>query len=101
MTASQASKGANPQVTDPPKYGDLSWGQDFGRGLSLSLAFAGIFVLGWVIGRFVDHWLGTAPWGQIVGSLLGFALSFVTVLYAVQVYWGEGSGASQRGERRE
>jgi F0F1-type ATP synthase assembly protein I len=101
MTASQASKGANPQVTDPPKYGDLSWGQDFGRGLSVSFVFAGIFVLGWVMGRFVDHWLGTAPWGQIVGSLLGFALSFVTVLYVVQAYWGEGSDPSQRGERRE
>jgi F0F1-type ATP synthase assembly protein I len=101
MATSQASKGANPQVTDRPKYGDLSWGQDFGRGLSLSLAFAGIFVLGWVTGRFVDHWLGTAPWGQIVGSLLGFALSFVTVLYVVQIYWGEGSDFSQRGERRQ
>jgi F0F1-type ATP synthase assembly protein I len=101
MTASHASKGANPQVTDPPKYGDLSWGQDFGRGLSVAFAFAGIFVLGWVIGRFVDHWLGTAPWGQVVGSLLGFALSFVTVLYVVQAYWGEGSDPSQRGERRQ
>lgn len=86
-------------MNDRPKYGDLSWGQDFGRGLSVSLAFAGIFVLGWVMGRFVDHALGTAPWGQLVGSLLGFALGFVTVLYSVQNYWGEDSKASQGGER--
>jgi F0F1-type ATP synthase assembly protein I len=88
-------------VTDRPKYGDVAWGQDFGRGLSLALAFAGIFVLGWLMGRFVDHWLGIAPWGQVVGSLAGFALSFITVLYAVQSYWGEGSSTSQRGERRQ
>jgi F0F1-type ATP synthase assembly protein I len=88
-------------VENRPKYGNLAWQQDFGRGLSVALAFAGIFVLGWLLGRFVDHRMGTAPWGQLVGSLLGFALSFVTVLYAVQVYWGEGSGTSQRGERRQ
>ena len=84
-------------MTDPPKYGDLSWGQDFGRGLSVAMAFAGIFVLGWVIGRFVDHALGTDPWGQLVGSLLGFALAFITVLYAVQSYWGDASTA-QKGD---
>ena len=88
-------------MDDRPKYGDLSWQRDFGRGLSLSLAFAGIFVLGWVAGRFVDHRFGTEPWGQVVGSMLGFALSFVTVLYAVQSYWGDSSGTKQGGKRPE
>ena len=83
-----------------PRYVDLSWGQDFGRGLSLALAFAGIFVLGWVAGRVFDRWLGTAPWGQVVGSLLGFALSFVTVYYGVQSYWGEASRGAQGKERQ-
>jgi F0F1-type ATP synthase assembly protein I len=88
-------------VEDRPKYGDLSWQQDFGRGLSLSLAFAGIFVLGWVAGRFVDHRFGIDPWGQVVGSMLGFALSFITVLYAVQIYWGDSPGTGQGGKRRQ
>jgi F0F1-type ATP synthase assembly protein I len=87
-------------VENRRKYGDLSWQQDFGRGLSLALAFAGIFVLGWAAGRFVDHRFGTQPWGQVVGSMVGFALSFVTVLYAVQIYWGESSGTGEEGKRR-
>jgi F0F1-type ATP synthase assembly protein I len=87
-------------VENRPKYGDPAWQQDFGRGLSLSLAFAGIFILGWLAGRFVDHRFGTEPWGQVVGSMLGFALSFATVLYSVQSYWGGDSGTAKKGDRR-
>ncbi len=38
----------------------------------------------WFLGRLVDNWLGTEPWGQIVGALLGWVGGFLHVYYATQ-----------------
>jgi F0F1-type ATP synthase assembly protein I len=53
-------------------------------GLSLAFEFAGAVFLFWFLGRLVDNWLNTEPWGQVVGSLLGWAGGFAHVYYATQ-----------------
>ncbi len=57
---------------------------DAAKGLSLAFEFAGAVVLFWFLGKLVDGWLGTAPWGQIVGSVLGWIGGFLHVYYATQ-----------------
>jgi ATP synthase protein I len=53
-------------------------------GLSLAFEFAGAVFLFWGLGWLVDRWLGTEPWGQLVGALLGWGGGFLHVYYAVQ-----------------
>ncbi len=53
-----------------------------GQGMAMRLAtefVAGILV-GGAIGRFVDGWLGTSPWGLIVFLLAGFAAGVLNAL---------------------
>ncbi len=55
-----------------------------GAGLSLAFEFAGAVFLFWFFGRLVDNWLGIEPWGQIIGSLLGWVGGFLHVYYATK-----------------
>lgn len=55
-----------------------------GAGLSLAFEFAGAVFLFWFFGRLVDNWLGTEPWAQIIGSLLGWVGGFLHVYYATK-----------------
>lgn len=55
-----------------------------GAGLSLAFEFAGAVFLFWFLGRLVDNWLGIEPWGQIIGSLLGWVGGFLHVYYATK-----------------
>ena len=57
---------------------------DAAKGLSLAFEFAGAVLLFWFLGKLVDGWLGIAPWGQIVGSVLGWIGGFLHVYYATQ-----------------
>ena len=52
--------------------------------MSLAFEFAGAVFLFWLFGRLFDNWLGTEPWGQIVGALLGWVGGFLHVYYATQ-----------------
>ncbi len=52
------------------------------KGMSLAFEFAGAVFLFWAVGRFADTRLGTEPWGQIVGSLIGWLGGFLHVYYA-------------------
>lgn len=61
-----------------------AWGPDAGRMLSLAFEFAGAVLMFWFFGRLVDGWLDVEPWGQVVGSLLGWVGGFLHVYYAVQ-----------------
>lgn len=54
---------------------------EMGRGLSLAFEFAGAVALFWFAGRLIDDWLGTEPWAQIVGSVLGWVGGFLHVYY--------------------
>jgi F0F1-type ATP synthase assembly protein I len=69
------------------------------RGLSLAFEFAGAVFLFWLIGRLVDTWLGIEPWGQVIGSLIGWAGGFMHVYYATQRPSGR-AGVPGKVERR-
>ena len=69
-------------MSNPPgKYGSRG---EAARGMSLAFEFAGAVFLFWFLGRLFDNWLGTEPWGQIVGALLGWVGGFLHVYYATQ-----------------
>ena len=57
---------------------------DLAKGLSLAFEFAGAVILFWFLGKLVDGWLGTEPWGQVVGSVLGWVGGTLHVYYASQ-----------------
>jgi F0F1-type ATP synthase assembly protein I len=38
----------------------------------------------WLVGRAIDGWLGTEPWAQVVGAVLGWGIGFLYVYYAAQ-----------------
>ena len=59
--------GSNREVGDGYRY--VALGITFGLGIVLFMGF------GWL----VDRWLGTIPWGTLIGTLLGSVLSFVNV----------------------
>jgi F0F1-type ATP synthase assembly protein I len=52
--------------------------------MSLAFEFAGAVFLFWFLGRLVDGWLGTEPWAQLAGSLVGWLGGFLHVYYATQ-----------------
>jgi len=43
------------------------------KGIQLGYGFLGALLAGTALGYFVDRWLGSAPWGLIIGFVLGFA----------------------------
>lgn len=53
-------------------------------GLTLAFEFAGAVFLFWFLGWLVDGWLDIRPWGQIVGSVIGWVGGFLHVYYASQ-----------------
>jgi F0F1-type ATP synthase assembly protein I len=53
-------------------------------GLAVALGFAVIVVVCWLAGRVLDDWLGTDPWFQIVGAVIGWLFGTVVVYYASQ-----------------
>jgi F0F1-type ATP synthase assembly protein I len=66
-----------------------SFGRDASRGfaqaaqgLGLALGFVVPVIVLWLGGRVLDGWLNTAPWAQVVGTLLGWSLGFLYVLQA-------------------
>ena len=67
-----------------------SSGYNTGSGLSLAFEFAGAVFLFWFLGKLVDGWLGIEPWGQVVGSVIGWVGGFLHVYYATQRRSGEG-----------
>lgn len=57
---------------------------DLAKGLSLAFEFVGAVVLFWFLGRLVDNWLGIEPWGQVVGSVIGWVGGFLHIYYKTQ-----------------
>ncbi len=51
------------------------------RGLSVALGFVGVAVAFWFLGRWLDGLLGTEPWIQVAGAIVGWGLGVVTVYY--------------------
>lgn len=73
-------------VPRPKPFVEFSQGSTAGaaKGMSLAFEFAGAVFLFWLVGRFADTRLGTEPWGQIIGSLIGWLGGFLHVYYKVQ-----------------
>lgn len=66
-------------------------GSDMAKGMSqasygLSVAFGFVLTLlaGWGLGRVLDNWLGTEPWIQVVGAVIGWVGGVFVVYYAAQ-----------------
>jgi F0F1-type ATP synthase assembly protein I len=51
-------------------------------GLSVAFGFVGCVLGCWFVGRLLDDWLGTEPWMQVVGAVLGWVLGVVVVVHA-------------------
>jgi F0F1-type ATP synthase assembly protein I len=95
---------ASHQMSKSPDNGGI--GRDMGRGfaeasqgLSLALGFVLPVIVLWLGGRALDGWLGTHPWAQVVGSLLGWVLGFAYVYYGSRRMSG-GSQGNVRGPQR-
>jgi ATP synthase protein I len=52
---------------------------------SAGLAFGMAVILGAALGYWIDRWMGTSPWGFLVGFLLGLAAGMVNVFRAAGV----------------
>ena len=66
----------------PSPRGD--WKSDAANMMSLGFEFAGAVLLFWFLGRLVDGWLGTEPWVQLAGAVLGWVGGTLHVVVAVQ-----------------
>ena len=80
------------------RVGGFRGSPEFGRGLSLAFEFAGAVFLFWLLGRLVDNWLGTEPWFQVIGSLIGWAGGFLHVYYATKSHMKRPAASRSRGK---
>jgi F0F1-type ATP synthase assembly protein I len=71
-------------------FGDTA--KAWGMGLDLVVTTIGGFILGWGF----DWWLGTGPWGAIIGLGLGFVVAMVRLVrYSIK------ADAKEQSERRQ
>ncbi len=52
--------------------------------MSLAFEFAGAVFLFWLIGKLLDGWLGTDPWAQVIGGVVGWIGGIVHVYVHTQ-----------------
>ncbi len=53
-------------------------------GLSVALGFVAAVMIFWLAGKVLDGWLGTEPWAQVVGAVVGWVAGVFVVVYAAQ-----------------
>ena len=51
------------------------------RGHAAAIGFVLVVLLFFGAGRLLDGWLGTEPWGTVIGSIAGWVLGVVVVYY--------------------
>jgi ATP synthase protein I len=68
----------------------------YGQALKLSSEFIAGVVVGVGLGWFIDRLAGTAPWGLIVGLLLGFGAGILNVLRSAGLASEFGQGGKPR-----
>ena len=73
---------AKPSPADKPKQPvDMT---ETAKAWGVALDFVITTVAGAVVGWLLDRWLGTKPWGTVVGLGLGFATAFVRIIRFTQ-----------------
>jgi F0F1-type ATP synthase assembly protein I len=78
----EVGKGQVWEMSKPPGRYDPRG--DAARGMSLGVEFVGTVFVFWLIGRLIDNWLGTEPWGQVVGAVIGWVGGILHVYYKTQ-----------------
>jgi F0F1-type ATP synthase assembly protein I len=71
-------------VANEGRKGPAGSAGEAAKGLSLAFDFAGAVFIFWFLGRLLDNWLHIDPWGQVVGSLVGWVGGFLHVYYATK-----------------
>ena len=66
----------------------------FGLGLRIGIELVSALAVGVGLGYLADRFIGTRPWGVIVGFFLGAAAGMVNALRAMREMEGRGSGSS-------
>lgn len=85
-----ARKAADPNAESP----DAARGRAMGKGFRLASELVAAMIVGPGLGLGVDRLAGTAPWGLLVGILLGFAAGVRNVAQAMKEdRKGEDAGA--------
>ncbi|MGH2757383.1 MAG: AtpZ/AtpI family protein [Actinomycetota bacterium] len=80
MPGRSTSSGSGGMGRDMAKgMSQASWG------LSVAFGFVGVVLVFWLGGRFLDGRLGTDPWIQMAGALIGWVLGTVTVFYMARL----------------
>ena len=69
----------------PPLGASMSKGMSqASEGLSTAFSFVLVVMLFWLGGRALDGWIGTEPWFQVAGAVIGWVLGVVSVIYTAQ-----------------
>jgi F0F1-type ATP synthase assembly protein I len=67
-----------------------------GLAFSAGIAFFGSIVFMLLLGWFVDLWLGSSPWGIVLGIVLGSVIGFVQFFRLSSQILGKTSGPSEQ-----
>jgi ATP synthase protein I len=73
------------ETSNDPAENQAATASGYARGFRLSSELVAGVIVGAGLGWFIDHWLGTSPWGLIVFLLLGFAAGVLNVMRSAGV----------------
>ena len=66
-------------MSNDPNRDEANWGRFAGLGLEVAIGVG----LGVLVGYWIDKRAGTAPWGLVIGAMLGLAGGMYLLLKAV------------------
>ena len=55
-----------------------------GEGLKYASEFSAAIIVGAALGYFADKYIGTAPWGLVIGLMLGLGAAILNVVRAAK-----------------
>lgn len=67
----------------------------YGRYGALGFEFAGAVIAGILLGRYVDEWLGTAPWAMLLGAVGGLSGAIYRLVVVLQRFARGGQNARE------
>lgn len=87
-------------MDDPPEGGSKSRGAVYGPFLTLGLQLAITVVAFFFLGRWLDAWLDTAPWGMLGGLAIGITGGMVSFFRTV-IALGKAEDRTSADHRKE